>query len=396
MSWLFILVIIFVLVGAGWWGLPLLAGLFGSKNATDKAGALVNITQLMQRFDISPAEVAQAIVDPPASAVEPSQRSGEIAKTLFSYLGAIFIVAGIGTYIGMYWTQMGSIMRIAVTLGVGYCLLIVLISALHENKHPKLIVPLALATAFMLTGGWFVFIDELFSKGNNWKWAVLSIFGLMAVHQGLLLRKYPQTVLVFSALFFVYGFFQTGLELLHVPSSLSAIALGASLLVVASALEKTAHTTLAEPGIFIACCWLYAGIFDRIALASSVNWAVLLTGMCVMSAAYGLQQSQRQPRLAGLGYLLGSAMAYTGLFDLVDQTTIELSYFAVTVSMLYACVVLKSRALLLTTVLAMLSYISYFSAQHFVDSLGWPITLMLMGVAFMGVSTLAIRVKKSI
>jgi hypothetical protein len=44
----------------------------------------------------------------------------------------------------------------------------------------------------------------------------------------------------------------------------------------------------------------------------------------------------------------------------------------------------------------MLSSISYFSAQHFVDSLGWPITLMLMGVAFIGVSSLAIRVKKSI
>ena len=64
--------------------------------------------------------------------------------------------------------------------------------------------------------------------------------------------------------------------------------------------------------------------------------------------------------------------------------------------MLYACVVLKSRALLLTTVIAMLSYIGYFSTQYFVDSLGWPVTLILMGVAFMGVSALAIKVKRRI
>ena len=62
--------------------------------------------------------------------------------------------------------------------------------------------------------------------------------------------------------------------------------------------------------------------------------------------------------------------------------------------MLYTCVLLQSRALLLTTVIAMLGYIGYFTAQHFVDSLGWPISLVLMGVAFMGVSALAMRVKR--
>jgi hypothetical protein len=44
----------------------------------------------------------------------------------------------------------------------------------------------------------------------------------------------------------------------------------------------------------------------------------------------------------------------------------------------------------------MLSFIGYYTAQHFVDSLGWPVTLVLMGVAFIGVSTLAIKVKRQI
>ncbi|TMQ74386.1 hypothetical protein ACCUM_1691 [Candidatus Accumulibacter phosphatis] len=92
--------------------------------------------------------------------------------------------------------------------------------------------------------------------------------------------------------------------------------------------------------------------------------------------------------------LIGSAMAYTGLFDLVYKTAVEPAFFAVTASMLYACILLQSRALLLTTVIAMLSYIGYFTTQHFVDSLGWPISLVLMGVAFMGVSALAMRVKR--
>jgi hypothetical protein len=64
--------------------------------------------------------------------------------------------------------------------------------------------------------------------------------------------------------------------------------------------------------------------------------------------------------------------------------------------MLYVCVVLESRAMLLTTVLAMLSFIGYFSSEYFADSLGWPITLVLMGVAFLGVGAIALKVKRSI
>ena len=89
-------------------------------------------------------------------------------------------------------------------------------------------------------------------------------------------------------------------------------------------------------------------------------------------------------------------MAYAGLFDLVEGTRVELVYLAVTAAALYGCVLLESRALLLTTVIAMLGFISYFSAEHFADSLGWPITLILMGVAFLGVGALALRVKRQI
>jgi hypothetical protein len=89
-------------------------------------------------------------------------------------------------------------------------------------------------------------------------------------------------------------------------------------------------------------------------------------------------------------------MAYAGLFDLVQNTPVELIYLAVTASMLYVCVVLESRAMLLTTVLAMLGFIGYFSSEYFADSLGWPITLVLMGVAFLGVGAIALKVKRSI
>lgn len=397
MIWLLVLIAIIVLIGGGWWGRPLAAGILGAKSVTDKPGALESITQLMRSYDITPVEVEAAFHAPAASRFASTRRnSGDVAKTLFSYLGAIFILAGISTYIVTFWETMGSVIRVFVTLGVGYILLIVLFSALHEKKYPRLTLPLALASVFMLTSGWFVLIHEMFPHGDNWRAAVLFVFGVMALHQGALFSKYRLTVLAFTALFFVYGFLQVGFDLLGVPIDFIAIILGASLFLVATALENTTHRILAEPGLLIGTCWLNGGLFDRIAISTSANWASLLTGVCVMSAAYGLQKAGRYSRLTGLGYLAGSIMAYSGLFDLVRNTSVELFYLAVTASMLYACVVLQSRALLFTTVVAMLGFIGFYTAQYFANSLGWPVTLVLMGVAFLGVGIIAMKLRRQI
>ena len=246
----------------------------------------------------------------------------------------------------------------------------------------------------MMTGGWFVFVHEVFPSSGNWRTATLFVFGVMALHQGLLFAKYQRTVLVFTTLFFVYGFMDVGFDMLGVPTGYVAIILGASVFLVATALEKTSHRVLSEPALLIGIVWLNSGLFERIAEFTSHNWASLLTGLCISFAAYGMHRAERYPRLIALGYFTGSIMAYAGLFDLVQKTSIELLYLAVTAAVLYACVVLQSRALLLTTVIAMLSFIGYFSGEYFANSLGWPITLVLMGVAFLGVGAIAMKVKQ--
>jgi len=392
---LLVLIVIILLIGGGIWGWPLLAAALGLSSVTSKPDALKHITELMTTYEITPAEVETAFRTPaPVDTATTARSKGTIAKTLFGYLGAIFILAGVGTYVGMFWNSMGSFMRVAVTLGVGYAILIVLVSALHEKKYPRLVLPLTLACAFMMTSGWFVLIHEVFPHGHNWRAAALFVFGTMAVHMGAMFVKYRRTVLAFTTLFFIYSFLDVALDLLRVPTAYIAIVLGASVFLVGTAIEKTHHRVLAAPMLLIGAGWLNSGLFDRVAFYTANNWAALVTGLCIMLTAYGMQKSGRYSRLAALGYFIGSIMAYTGLFDLVRNTSAELVFIAVTASVLYACVVLHSRALLLTTVIAMLGFIGYFSEKHFAHSLGWPVTLVLMGVAFLGIGTIAIRVKK--
>lgn len=397
MIFLLVAIVIVCLLGAGIWGWPLLAGALGLSSVSDKPGALKNIVQLMNAYDINPAEIETAFNSSVACVPTIEKRSkGDIAKTLFTYLGAIFILAGVGTYIGMFWDTMGSVMRVLVTLGVGYALLIVLISALHEKKFPKLILPLTLLCAVMMTGGWSVFIHEVFPHGNNWRSAMLFVFGMMTLHQAVLLYKYRLNVLAFTSLFFVYGFMHVGLDILGVDIALIAIFLGASLIIVGSALERTRYGVLTEAALLIGSIWLNGGLFERIAMLTAENWASFVIGVSVMLSAYGVQLQGRSERLTALGFFIGSIMTYAGLFDLVQHSAFELVFLGVTASILYACVVLQSRTLLLTTVLAMLSFIGYYSAEHFANSLGWPITLVVMGVGCLGVGTIAIKVKQRI
>ncbi|WP_428035172.1 hypothetical protein [Amphritea sp.] len=397
MTALLVVIVLILLIGGGIWGWPLLAGLLGTSSVTDKAGALTHITQLMNTYDITPDDVDTAFhaqADARGSAEHRSK--SDIVRTLFAYLGGIFILAGISTYISMFWDSMGGVMRVLVTLGVGYILLVVLISALHENRFPRLILPLTIASVGMMTSGWFVLIHEVYPQGDNWRAAVLFVFAVIALHQGALFLRYRRTALLFTGLFFSYGFLEVGLDMLGVPIAYIAIALGASVFLVGSALEKTPYKLLAEPALLIGVCWLNSGLFDRIDLFTSANWASLITGLCVILTAYGIHRSGRYPRLIALGYFIGSIMAYTGLFDLLQNSPAELLYLAVTASGLYACVVLQSRALLITTVVAMLGFIAYFSEKYFANSLGWPITLVVIGVAFLGVGAIAIKVKQRI
>ncbi len=394
---LLVLIVIVALVGGGMWVWPFLAGFLGLSSVTDKSGALRHIRQLMVTYEVSPGEVEATYLAPAAVDAASTQRSkGDIAKTLFVYLGAIFILAGIGTYIGMFWSSMGSAMRIFVTLGIGYVLLLVLVLALHENKYPRAAGPLTIAMVFMMVGGWLVFIDEVFPSTDDWRNVVLFISGTMAIHLGVLFARYERTLFAVFGLFFVYGFMEVGLDMLGMSYAHIAIVLGASLFLVGTVLEKTSRPVPAELALLIGSFWLNGGLFDVIANTTAPNWASLIIGVSLVITAYGLHTADKYPRLIGLGYLVGSAMLYAGLFDLVQDTPIELLFLAVTAGILYACVVLQSRAMLLTTVLAMLSFIGYFSAKHFVDSLGWPVTLVITGVVFLGVGMIAIRVKRAI
>ncbi|MBL4909288.1 MAG: hypothetical protein JKX78_04560 [Alteromonadaceae bacterium] len=387
------IIVILLLLGGGIWGWPLVAGMLGLASITDKPSALKNITQLMHTYNITVVDVENAYQAAAIEVTPTAQSKGNIAKTLFIYLGIIFIIAGIGNYISEFWDSMSAAMRVLLTLGMGCALLVVLLFILHKNKTSNYILPLTIAGMFMMTVGWFILLDEIFGTITNWPFSELFVYGMMSLLQIALFNKYRRTILAFTALIFIYAFIYVGFDMLGISITYIIIIFGISLILVSTALEKTPHRVLIEPALLLGIIALNSGLFNFLILFDAANWVSFIIGICLMVSAYGLQKSNRYSRLTGLCYLAGSIMVYSSLFDLVQKTSLELLYLGVTSLMLYICVLLKSRVLLLTTVIAMLAFISYYSTEYFSDSLGWPVTLIIMGFAFLGIGTIAIKVK---
>lgn len=425
---------------------------------SDKTPAehLSYLVRYMRENGISPAQLSKAWDEMPQQAMPAVARrsTGEIASKVLFTLGALFVFAGVGVYTSMFWFSMSSFMRILITLGLGAALSVYAAVAIKEGKYPKAVLPLVLVAAAMECGGWFVFLHEMFPQGDDVRKASLFCFGIMALQQGLTYYSLRANSLAFTAIAFAYAAASMALDIAGMEVEHAALLLGGSLVFTAHSLTRTPHKALVPVLLLFGLAWFNAGlygstmlfmsdwgfaayacavaelatgasvmvsavwaervgyirlstllhfmgaiilntgIYEQVQLLASHPLAALVTGASIISFAHAMQKAE-QDRLAGLAYFIGSAFMYCGLFDEVRHTPLELLYLGVAIAMMYVSAVLHSRAILFTTVLAILGFIGYYTNAYFLNQAGWPVALIIMGMAFLGVGSVAIRIKRN-
>jgi uncharacterized membrane protein len=256
-------------------------------------------------------------------------------------IGGIFIIAGISAFITMFWPSMNSPERVIITLGSGFAVFVMGMLAVKDERYRKASEPLLLIAAILEPTGLFVLIDEYFHSGHDARYASLFVSGVMLLQQGFCFFATRRAVLLFFTLVFGTAFFTTEFSLLDISDKWNAVIIGFALLNLAYALSRTDHHGLAS-------FWFFVG---------------------------------------GTSFL-------GGLFAVVEKTAIELLYLAATCFMVFVSTTVRSTALMIVSVVAMLSYIGYYTEEHFVHSIGWPAALILLGLIFLGTGAGAIRLKK--
>jgi len=300
-----------------------------------KHEALEQISEIARAHGLTAVEIKTALAETEQGL---EQSSGGLLGRILGYLGGTFIFAGLGVFIALNWDVMNSAARIIFTLGAGITTFIMAMIASSDERYTGTRIPLYLISAILQPVGLLVAIDE-FSSGGDWHYAVLLTAGIMGFQQGVVFWKKRNTELLFTTLVFILWFFGTALDLVNVQEDLNALVLGTATVIFCIALEPT-----------------------------------------------------RYQRMTPFWYLAGSVLFFEGLFGLVQRTSFELVFLAVACAGVFLSAYVRSRTLLFVCTIAILAYISYFTAEHFQSSFGWPVLLIVLGLAFIALSAVAMRI----
>ena len=299
-----------------------------------KEDALQDIISLAKHNNITFDEIKHALEATPVLASKPPV---SVLSKLFAYIGGIFVFAGIGVFISMYWDDFDSAARVIVTLGVGIVAFIMGVVCLTDKRYEKAATPLFLIASLMQPTGILVMLQE-YSSGGDARHGLMFMSAYMLIQQAATFWAKRRSVLAFSAILFG--------------------------------------------------CIFFANLFDIWDMNEKLIGSVV--GISLLCIAYALQQS-RHLAIAPFWYFIGAILLMWSVFDAVQNTPYELIYLGLSALLIFLSTYVRSRTLLLVGTLAMLAYIGYYTAKHFANTLGWPVALVMIGIALIALSSLAVR-----
>ena len=294
----------------------------------ERSQVLEQVRRLARQHGFSPDEVFPRV---------PEARPHGVISMVLGYLGGLFLFAGISAFIAINWESFPAFARVGVTLGVGLAVFIAAVIVDQQRVWPTFPTPAYLAAEVLQPIGLLVAFEE-FGSGGDWRIALLITGAVFCVQALAVLRSRPNAVLLFAAVAFGTMAAANVFDLADIPEGYTAVALGASLVLIALGID-----------------------------------------------------GERYPWNVNAWIGAGSILFYLGAFDLLRERPYEVLFTAIGAVGLYLSVLTRVRAILVTSVAALLFYISYFTVQNFSDSLGWPVALMVIGASFVALGVLAVR-----
>lgn len=310
----------------------------GRADVDERTRALDDIAALARQHGLTAADIAAALGEAPAAGDGSPRRV--VAVRVLAWLGGTFVFAGIGVFIALQWEAMNPAARVIVTLGSGLATFTLGLLSSRDLRFERAATPLLLIAGALEPTGMLVAFDE-FGSGGDWRWASLLTSGTMALQFaasfGLLRRGAP----LFLTIAFATLFWWTAFDLLGMDGTLTALVIGLALLLTAVGVDRTG----------------YRGI--------TPFW-----------------------------YFAGAVAFLAGLFDVVEGTLVEVLFLGVAAGLVYLSAILHSRMLLFVATAAILAYTAWFTGEHFAESIGWPLALIVLGLFMIGLSALAFRIDR--
>jgi len=303
--------------------------------------------------EISRAEVASRLAVAPAA--QPTSDAGAKRLSRFSVtkmlyvLGAAIVIIGMVIFVAQIWDDIESAGRIAVTLGLGL-LMAALGSVLLKQKPDEKIGPVFHGIGgALIPGGAIVALSELEVDFVS-LWPVTITFGAIFAFYLLLDAIQKHAILTFFAIAngtaFIYLFVEAVAEGPFYQHD-----------------DLYAYLTMVIGASYLLLAYAFRGGWNR--------------------------ELVRMFLFLGITGFLGAA--FSRVFDSVPW---QLLYFAILLGCLFLSVYLRSGVILIMSTLFLIAHVAYITSEYFADSLGWPISLVILGFAFIGLGYASLTINK--
>lgn len=272
-----------------------------------------------------------------------------VTKMLY-VLGAAIVIIGIVIFVAQIWDDIGSFGRIAVTLGLGLLTAVIGSMLLKQNPEDDIGQIFHFMGGMLIPSGAVVTLSEL-GVDSDWTIAITFV-GIFAFYL-LLTAIHKHAILTFFA-----------------------IANGtATIYLVLNAIIGSPFKG-----------WLGAkDIYQYLTMAIGASYLFL---------AYAFRVGWNKPLIGAL-YFFGSIGFLGAAFSQVfDSVAWQLLYFLIVLAGLFLSVYMKSRSILIISTLFLIAHVSYITNEYFADSLGWPISLVILGFVFIGLGYASITINK--
>jgi len=297
---------------------------------------------------IQPSEVAARLSLPVSPTAGKERPRFSITKILY-ILGGSVAALGIIFFIAQIWDDIGSIGRITTTLLFGLILAgagSLLLKAKPESRLGEVFHAIG---GLLIPGGALVTLNEIGADINS-LWPVTIVIGIVALFYLLLDLYHRNVVLTFFAI-----------------------------------ANSTATVYLLIEAVLPGRFYQHEDMMAYLTMAVGLSYLLL---------AYAFRGGWNR-HLVGLLNFFGSAgflgAAFTRVFD---SGFWEFAFFLCTVGGMAAAVYIRSRAILVTSTFFLIAHFIYITNEYFADSIGWPISLVVLGFLFIGLGYVSITINR--
>lgn len=298
--------------------------------------------ELFERFDF----VSKTKVDNQVEMKDPQHFS---ANKILYVLGAVVVIVGIFVFISQIWSDIGSFGRIFVTLGLG--IILTFLGSVLLKKKPTDGIGGVFHTmgGVLIPGGSMVALSE-FNIDFVSAWPFAIVFGSIFAFYLLLNYVHKNAILTFFAI-----------------------------------LNGTTFVYLFAQSILGDSVYGYGDWYAYLTMVIGISYILL---------GYSFRNSFNE-KLIDVLYSLGIVMFLASSFSRVfDSELWQMFYFVILIGCIFLSAYLKSRSILIFSTVFLIAHVSYITGKYFADSVGWPISLVILGFLFIGLGYMSVNISK--